>query len=59
MQGLAVARVVSNGPRVELFADEPEALLRALFARGVAIRNLEVAGASLEDAVVGLTSKGA
>ena len=56
-QGLPVARVVSNGPRVELLTTEPEALLRALFARGSAIRNLEVAGASLEDAVVGLTAK--
>ena len=58
-QGLPVARVVSKGPRVEVFTVEPETLLRALFARGSAIRNLEVAGASLEDAVVGLTVKGA
>ena len=57
-QALPVARVVSSGPRVELLTAEPEALLRALFTRGSAIRNLEVAGASLEDAVVGLTAKG-
>ena len=57
VKGLPVARVVSNGPRVELLTPEPEALLRALFASGTAIRNLEVAGASLEDAVVGLTTK--
>jgi ABC-2 type transport system ATP-binding protein len=59
MQGLPIARVVSSGPRVELFTDEPEALLRGLFARGCAVRNLEVAGASLEEAVVGLTARGA
>ena len=56
--GLPVARVIAGGPRVELLTDEPEALLRALFARGSAIRNLEVAGASLEEAVVGLTAGG-
>jgi ABC-2 type transport system ATP-binding protein len=57
--GLPSARVVSSGPRVELVTAEPEALLKALFARGVAMRNLEVAGATLEEAVVGLTARGA
>ena len=58
VQGLPVARVIAGGPRVEVLTDEPEALLRALFARGSAIRNLEVAGASLEEAVVSLTAGG-
>ena len=57
--GLPSARIVANGSRVELLTAEPEALLRALFTRGVAIRNLEVAGATLEEAVVGLTARGA
>ncbi|MFI5388831.1 MAG: ABC transporter ATP-binding protein [Candidatus Eremiobacterales bacterium] len=59
VQGLPIVRVISSGPRVDVLTDEPEALLRALFARGSSIRNLEVAGATLEEAVVGLTAGGA
>ena len=56
LDGLAVERVQSSAGRVDLFTSEPEAVLRALFGRGLDIRNLEVAGATLEEAVIGLTS---
>ena len=59
LDGIPGVRVVANGARTELLTPEPEALLRALFASGAAIRNLEVAGASLEEAVIGLTARGA
>lgn len=42
--------------RVNFLSNEPEAVLRALFARGIEIRNLEVVGADLEDAFVHLTA---
>jgi ABC-2 type transport system ATP-binding protein len=56
LDGLPVERVQSSAGRVDLFTSEPEAVLRALFGRGLDIRNLEVAGATLEEAVIGLTS---
>jgi hypothetical protein len=42
--------------RVRLLSHEPEAVLRALFGRGLEISDLEVTGASLEEAVVSLTA---
>lgn len=56
LDGLPVERVQSSAGRVDLFTPEPEALLRALFERGLDVRNLEVTGATLEEAVIGLTS---
>ncbi len=56
LDGLPVERVQSSAGRVDLFTSEPEAVLRALFDRGLDVRNLEVAGATLEEAVIGLTS---
>ena len=41
--------------RVRLLTNEPESVLSELFRRGVAIRNLEVAGADLEEAFVAMT----
>jgi ABC-2 type transport system ATP-binding protein len=41
---------------VRLLSDEPEAILGALFRRGLGIRNLEVTGADLEEAFLALTS---
>jgi ABC-2 type transport system ATP-binding protein len=40
--------------RVELLTNDAEAVLRALYARGMATPDLEVAGARLEDAVLAL-----
>jgi hypothetical protein len=47
--------VQRSGPHVELLSNEPEAVLRTLFERGVTITNLEVTGAGLEDAFLALT----
>src|SRR2546430_95237 len=43
--------------RVHLLSNEPEAVLRALFERGVVVRDLEVTGADLEEAFLGLTRR--
>jgi hypothetical protein len=40
-----------------LLSNEPEAVLRELFARRVAIADLEVAGATLEEALISLTRR--
>ncbi len=53
---LPVASAKVSAGRIELLTSDPEIVLRALFARGTEIRNLEVIGATLEEAVVGLTS---
>ncbi len=41
--------------RVRLLTNEPEAVLRELFRRGVEMRDLEVSGADLEEAFVAMT----
>ena len=41
--------------RVRLLTNDPESLLRELFRRGVAIGDLEVVGADLEEAFLTLT----
>lgn len=43
--------------RVSLLSNEPEAVLRELFARGVAVSDLEVVGATLEEALLNLTRR--
>jgi ABC-2 type transport system ATP-binding protein len=43
--------------RVRLLSNEPEAVLRALFERGVAVRDLEVTGADLEEAFLIMTRR--
>ncbi|HEY4026139.1 MAG TPA: ABC transporter ATP-binding protein [Candidatus Dormibacteraeota bacterium] len=45
-----------SGGHVRLLSNQPEAVLGALFGRGVSIRNLEVVGADLEEAFLALTS---
>ena len=54
LAGLAVRGVEIAGGRVRMLSNEPEAVLRSLFERGVAIRELEVVGADLEDAFLSL-----
>ena len=44
-----------EGGRVRLLTNEPEAVLRELFRRGIEIANLEVSGADLEEAFVAMT----
>jgi len=55
LEGLPVAHVTVDGGRVTFVTSEPEAVLRALFERHVPIRDLEVTGATLEQAFLTLT----
>ena len=55
--GLAVTALDTANGRVRFLTNEPEAVLRALFARGVELSDLEVAGADLEDAFLSLTRR--
>ncbi len=55
--GLPLQSLELNHLRATLLTAEPEATLRGLFARGAQLRNLEVVGAGLEDAVLMLTGK--
>jgi len=55
--GLALAALDVSDGRVRFLTNEPETVLRALFERGVEMRDLEVAGADLEEAVLSLTRR--
>lgn len=57
LAGLPVTSVQRSGQRVRLLSNEPEAVLRTLFERGVAIADLEVTGADLEEAFLALTRR--
>ena len=57
LAGLPVTSVQRSGPRVRLLSNEPETVLRALFERGVAVADLEVTGADLEEAFLALTRR--
>ena len=53
------ARVLSaGGERASLLSNEPAAVLRELFRRGVDVVDLEVTGADLEEAFLALTRRG-
>ncbi len=54
--GLAVSHLELRNGHVRLLSNQPEAVLGALFRRGVNIRDLEVVGADLEEAFLALTS---
>jgi ABC-2 type transport system ATP-binding protein len=54
---LPVQSVEIADHRVRLLSNEPETVLRELFARGVAIADLEVVGATLEEALLSLTRR--
>jgi ABC-2 type transport system ATP-binding protein len=56
-QGLPVSNVTVKNGRVELLTVDPEAVLRMLFDRGTSLPNLEVVGATLEEAVRSLTRR--
>ena len=53
--GLPVQQCSVLGNGVTMLSAQPEVVLKALFERGLDIRNLEVAGASLEEAFLALT----
>jgi ABC-2 type transport system ATP-binding protein len=57
LAGLPVRDAVRTDHRVTLLTSEPEAVLAALFQRGVAMTDLEVAGATLEEALLALTRR--
>jgi len=54
-RGLPTRGLECSGRQVTLRSSEPEAVLKALFASGVELRNLEVTGVGLEDAFLSLT----
>ena len=56
--GLPVVNLEIAGDRVRLLTSEPEIVLRRLFEGGAMIGELEVAGASLEEAFLSLTGRG-
>jgi ABC-2 type transport system ATP-binding protein len=57
LAGLPVMSVQCSGQHVRLLSNTPETVLRALFERGVAIADLEVTGADLEEAFLALTCR--
>src|SRR5437762_716535 len=56
LAGLRLSSRQIEDHRVRLLTNEPEEVLRELFRRGVAIQNLEVAGADLEEAFLAMTN---
>jgi ABC-2 type transport system ATP-binding protein len=56
LEGLPVTSSTIQDHGVQLLTNQPEAVLRELFRRGVEISDLEVAGADLEDAFISLTT---
>jgi ABC-2 type transport system ATP-binding protein len=56
--GLPFQTLTLDGVRVEILTAQPEALLQAIFQRGDSLTDLEVEGASLEQAVMQLTARG-
>jgi ABC-2 type transport system ATP-binding protein len=55
LEGLPLNAQQVDGDRVRLLTNEPELVLRELFRRGVEMKDLEVAGADLEEAFVAMT----
>ena len=56
LEGLPLTTSTIADHSVQLLTNQPEAVLRELFRRGVEISELEVAGADLEDAFISLTT---
>ena len=56
LDGLPITATTISDHRVQLLTNQPEAVLRELFRRGIEITDLEVSGADLEDAFISLTS---
>src|SRR5258708_14191006 len=56
LEGLPVSASTIQDDSIQLLTNQPEAVLRELFRRGVEISDLEVAGADLEDAFISLTT---
>jgi ABC-2 type transport system ATP-binding protein len=56
LDGLPITTTTISDHRVQLFTNQPEAVLRELFRRGIELSDLEVSGADLEEAFISLTS---
>jgi ABC-2 type transport system ATP-binding protein len=56
LAGLPITTSTINDHTVQLLTNQPEAVLRELFRRGIEISDLEVSGADLEDAFISLTT---
>ena len=56
-RGLPVQNLEVADHRVRVLSNEPELVLKALFERGVAVGDLEVTGADLEEAFLSLTTR--
>jgi ABC-2 type transport system ATP-binding protein len=57
LDGLPLTGKQVDGRRVRLLTNEPEAVLRELFRRGLEMSDLEVAGADLEEAFIAMTHR--
>src|ERR1700693_4721909 len=56
LEGLPITASTIVDHKVQLLTNQPEAVLRELFRRGIEISDLEVSGADLEDAFISLTT---
>jgi ABC-2 type transport system ATP-binding protein len=56
LDGLPITTSTIADHTVQLLTNQPEAVLRELFRRGVELSDLEVSGADLEDAFISLTT---
>jgi hypothetical protein len=59
LDGLPARALTVSGERASLLSNEPAAVLRELFRRGVDVVDLEVTGADLEEAFLALTRRSA
>jgi ABC-2 type transport system ATP-binding protein len=57
LEGLPHSSLEIDGSRVRMLSNQPELVLQEVFRRGLAVRDLEVVGADLEEAFVTLTSR--
>src|SRR3982074_3931098 len=56
LEGLPITTTTITDPSVHTLTNQPEAVLKELFRRGVEISELEVSGADLEDAFISITT---
>jgi ABC-2 type transport system ATP-binding protein len=56
LDGLPITTSTISDHHVQLLTNQPEAVLRELFRRGIDVSELEVSGADLEDAFISLTT---
>ncbi len=59
LDGLPITTSTISDHTIQLLTNQPEAVLRELFRRGIEMSDLEVSGADLEEAFISLTTHGA